>query len=426
MILKIELANFFSIKEKVCIDFRAANINTETARALADNVIDWNGTPVLKSIGLFGHNASGKSNIIKAIRFCCMLVLESHQHNEGTVFNFQPFKFDGYDKKPSSFLIDFVCNDIEYEYVFSLTRTEILSEQLYAYPNGRRAKVFTREGNTYTFGALMRRGNDVAVNTSKKNLFLTRASSMNRDIAQTVYVYFLEKFLLGFVDFNNHTDIIQSLFESNKSLILQAMEICDSDIQDIRLAKERITAPFPVFNGEVISIKEFQQREIERVRFKTTHRHSPEVEFDMEDEESDGTYQLFRILLRFLDVVRSEKSLLLDEFDGSLHTRLSDFVLDLIHASRKSQLLYTSHNTNLIDVKRLRKDQIVFVNKRQDGSTEVYSLYDYKDFRENMDAEKAYLQGRFDAVPIVSSSVSSLKKLLYETPVSPSNEKTLL
>ena len=103
---------------------------------------------------------------------------------------------------------------------------------------------------------------------------------------------------------------------------------------------------------------------------------------------------------------------MMDEFDMWLHTRLADFILDLIHASESSQLLFTSHNTNLIDVKRLRRDQIVFVNKSEQGATEVYSLYDFKDFRENMDAEKGYIQGRFDAVPYVDSSVSSIKQLL--------------
>lgn len=134
--------------------------------------------------------------------------------------------------------------------------------------------------------------------------------------------------------------------------------------------------------------------------------------FDMDMEESNGTRKLFQILIRLLDVVKNKKGILMDEFDMGLHTRLADFILDLIHASDRSQLLFTSHNTNLIDVKRLRRDQIVFVNKFGQGATEVYTLYDFKDFRENMDAEKAYIQGRFDAVPYAGHSVSRIKALL--------------
>ncbi len=136
--------------------------------------------------------------------------------------------------------------------------------------------------------------------------------------------------------------------------------------------------------------------------------------FDLDLEESSGTRKLFQILIRLLDVVKNRKSIMMDEFDLGLHTRLADFILDLIHASEGSQLLFSSHNTNLIDVKRLRRDQIVFVNKSEDGATEVYSLYDFKDFRENMDAEKGYIQGRFDAVPYVDSSVDSIKHLLED------------
>ena len=93
MLLAIELENFFSIKNKIRLDFRAGNINTTQAKLLKDNLIEWNGQKILKTIGLFGPNASGKSSIIRAIKFCCMMVLESHQHNENTRFNFQPFKF---------------------------------------------------------------------------------------------------------------------------------------------------------------------------------------------------------------------------------------------------------------------------------------------------------------------------------------------
>lgn len=391
MILRIELSNFFSIRDLLSIDFRAANIHTRLAGELRDNVMEWDGMNVLKTIGLFGPNASGKSNIIKAIRFCWSLILHSTDSNVGTVFDFAPFKFNGYDNQPSSFLIDFVIDGIEYEYSFTLTRTAILDEALYYYPKGRRARVFTRHGiqpPKYTFGeGLISRPQDVVTNTSDKNLFLTRASSMNREIAQRVYRYFLDDLLPGIQpsDLQSDTDN----FNAYKPLILRALSICDTDIVDIKINKED-------------------------KHFVAYHREKPSLPFDLLTEESDGTIKLFRILLNLLDVVKHGKTLLLDEFDSSLHIRLADFIIDLVHASKASQLLFTSHSTSLIDIHRFRKDQIVFVNKRGNASTEVYSLFDYKDFRDNMDAEKAYIQGRFDAVPYVESSVSGLKSLLKE------------
>lgn len=413
MLLKIEIENFFSIKNRIVIDFRAANIKTSKAKELSDNVFDWNGTKILKSIGLFGPNASGKSNILKAIDFCCRLILESHQNNEGSVFNFQPFKFDGYESMPSHFLVDFVCEGMEYEYSFTLNRNQILTESLYYYPNGKKkAKVYTRNeenAEKYSFSSgLILKPRDVTINTSNKSLFLSRASSMNRELAQRLYRYFLNTFMLGIVNMNSLS--VEDLFKKYKKLILKALSICDLDICDIRIRHDKIPAPVPEMLGN--SSIQFQLMDI--LRFQTVHSRSDKVTFDMEMEESAGTKNLFSILLRLLDVVRNRKSLMLDEFDASFHTRLAEFVLDLIHASAQSQLLFSSHNTNLIDTSRLRRDQIIFVNKQADGSTEIYSLYDFKDFRENMNAEKAYIQGRFDAIPFVDSSVASLKQLLEE------------
>lgn len=409
MILKIEFENFFSIRDRIRIDFRAGNINTALARELIHNVMAWNGVPVLKSIGLFGPNASGKSNILKAIIFCCRMILESHLYNEGAIFNFEPFKFDGWQDKSSKFLIDFVCDDVEYEYAFELTRERIISESLYHYPVGRRAKIFVRDAEgKYSFGTgVMAKPSDVVTNTSERNLFLSRASSMNREIAQKLYRYFMNQFLLGLVNVNDM--MVLDSFNAYKKVILKALEICDTDITDIEARKEQMPAPVVVPGQTELSYKL-----VDVLRFKTYHRNQKDIMFDMDMEESNGTRKLFQILIRLLDVVKNKKSIMMDEFDMGLHTRLADFILDLIHASESSQLLFTSHNTNLIDVKRLRRDQIVFVNKSEQGATEVYSLYDFKDFRENMDAEKGYIQGRFDAVPYVDSSVSSIKQLLED------------
>lgn len=409
MILKIEFENFFSIRDQVRIDFRAANINTMLARELGHNVIDWNGVPVLKSVGLFGPNASGKSNILKAINFCCRMILDSHLNNEGAVFNYEPFKFDGWQDKSSKFLIDFVCDNVEYEYSFELAKNKIISESLYHYPVGRRAKVFVRNADgKYSFGTgVINKPMDVVLNTSDKNLFLSRASSMNREIAQKLYRYFMNQFQLGLVNVNEM--MVLDSFNTYKKVILKALEICDTDITDIEARKEQVPAPVAIpGQGELT----FQL--IDVLKFKTFHRYKKDVMFDLDLEESNGTRKLFQILIRLLDVVKNRKGIMMDEFDMGLHTRLADFILDLIHASEGSQLLFSSHNTNLIDVKRLRRDQIVFVNKTEDGATEVYSLYDFKDFRENMDAEKGYIQGRFDAVPYVDSSVDSIKQLLEE------------
>jgi hypothetical protein len=119
-------------------------------------------------------------------------------------------------------------------------------------------------------------------------------------------------------------------------------------------------------------------------------------------------------MLTLLDVIKNNKVLLIDEIEESLHPMIIEYIFNLFRAGNKAQLLCTTHNTQFLDLKKFRKDQICFVNKSLAGATDVYSLYDYSDFRDTMDLEKAYMQGRFDAIPIVNDSVDRLKSLLHE------------
>ena len=144
MILEITLTNFFSMNEKVTLDLQAANIQTKEARALADNTFTVGNERLLKTVAIYGANASGKSNIIKAIKASVDMILQSHNFNEGDTFGFKPFKFGSTDA-PSEFYIRFLLDGIEHEYSFSCTRNEIITESLYHYPKGRKAFDFSRD-----------------------------------------------------------------------------------------------------------------------------------------------------------------------------------------------------------------------------------------------------------------------------------------
>ncbi len=419
MLLEIRLKNFFSFKDEVVLDLRAANIKTATSKALTHNYFTHNNEKVLKTIAIFGANASGKSNLIKAIRFCCRMIFESHLHNENTIYNFQPFKL-GKSKvsQPSEFFIRFVVNGIEYEYSFALTTTEIIKENLYYYPRGRIAKIFTRDETAskdkaykYSFSNVIKKPMDVAINTSNKTLFISRASQMDRDLPKEIFGYFSSKFLLSYVGLDNN--YIIGLFEENKDMILRTLQIADSDIVNIEITREKIPVKSFTTTIGIDANKTSVEEDIREIlRITTYHRNHPSIPFDFEREESDGTKKLLFVILRFLDVFKNNKVLLIDEIDTHMHTDLIEFIINLFHASKHSQLIFTTHNTNLIDLKKIRKDQIYFVNKKKDGASELYSLYDFKDFRETMDAEKGYLQGRFEAVPYIDDSITSLKELI--------------
>lgn len=381
MVLEIRLSNMFSFRDEVTLDLQAAKIQTKKARELEGNLFSVDGEQMLKSVALFGANASGKSNVIKAIRACVNMVRSSHNYNVDTKFAISPFKFEDYANKPSSFYIRFLLHGVEYEYSFSFMHDEIITETLYYYPNGRKSLVFSRDESKgtekkdiYEFKTVIKRPFDVADNTSKKTLYISRASQMDREIAQKIFLFFCNDIVLDYQVAN--IDSLDNLFKERKEQMLEVLRTADSDIIDFKIQNNAIT---------------------------TFHRTNPSVAFDFETEESEGTKTLFRMMVRMIGIIHEGKMLLVDEIDNSLHTQLVEFVIGMFNHSDHAQLIYTTHNTHLLNTDFQRRDQVYFVNKREDGSSDLYSLFDFKDFRDTLDMEKAYLQGRFDAIPYIST-----------------------
>jgi len=418
MVLEIRLSNFHSINEEIALDLRAGNIRTAKSKSLSNNIFKFDDLEILKTLALYGANASGKTNIIKTIRFCNAMVYESHKHNENTIFNFKPFKFKGYSKKPSYYFIRFVIKNIEYKYSFSLNRTQILTESLYYYPNGRKAKVFERNekaGKTkrekYSFGtSVLKRPLDVAQNTSNKTLYISRASQMDREIPKDIFNFFHRGFILHHSNYGKSN--LQSLIKVYKTQLLTALQFADSDIVDFKVDFKKEKGRSLKANLDTEEAY-FVDDELEKVELKTYHRYSHNTPFNF-SEESLGTQKLFLMMLSIIDIVKNNKTLLVDEIEDSLHPKIVDYIIEIFNASSKAQLIFSTHNTNLLDLNKFRKDQIWFVNKKKDGSSDLYSLYDYSDFRDTMDLEKAYLQGRFDSIPIVDNSIENLHSIINE------------
>jgi len=414
MVLEIRISNFYSIKDEITLDLRAANIKSQKSKSLNDNIFKINNTEVLKTVAIYGANASGKSNIIKAIRFCNAMIFKSHLFNENISYPFTAFKFNSYQNKPSSYFIRFISKGIEYEYSFSIKKSEILTESLYYYPQGRIKKIFTRDerlGKTkkekYSFGSVIRRPMDVAENTSNKTLYISRASQMDRDIAKELFNYFNDTFILRY-----QNRPVELLFNEYKEVLLQALKIADSDIVDIKIKKEKRQGKEISFDLTTNQTS-IQDTINDTLKITTYHKSSPKIAFDFETEESEGTKKLFAVMLTIIDIVKNNKILLIDEIGESLHTSIVEYIISLFNSSSKAQLIFTTHNTKLLNLNKLRKDQIYFANKNEQAATDLYSLYDYNDFRDTMDAEKAYLQGRFDAIPFIDD-IENLKSILYE------------
>jgi len=360
MILEIRLSNFFSIKDEVILDLRAANIKSEQAKNLKSNTFFYKDEELLKTVAIYGANASGKSNIIKAIRFCSSMVFMSQSHNENATFNFIPFKFDGYQSKPSSFFIKFIEDDVEYEYSFTLTNKKIIKESLHHAPNGRRALIFERDENLgvaknkkYVFGKnVIKRPLDVVENTSDKTLYVSRASQMDREIPKKIFKFFTEKFILSYQPVN--IDRIITQFNTYNKLLLTALQIADSDIIRIDLRKKIV--PIKSFKFELsANTSSFQDEMQEVLEILTYHKANPNEAFVFDIEESGGTKKLFYTLLTIIDVVRNGGVLIIDELEDKLHTKIVEFILNLFYAGKNAQLIYSTLNTNLLNLKKIQK-----------------------------------------------------------------------
>ena len=168
---------------------------------------------------------------------------------------------------------------------------------------------------------------------------------------------------------------IEDFLKTKKENILRILNAADSDIVDVKIQGNSL---------------------------KTFHKSNPNIAFDFDTEESEGTKTLFQMMLGIINVIRNDRTLLMDGIDINLHPHLVEYIINLFNRSNHAQLIYTAHNTHLLSTDFQRRDQVYFVNKRDDGCSELYSLYDFKDFRDNYDMEKAYLQGRFDAIPYLS------------------------
>lgn len=389
MIFSLRFKNFYSLADVVTLDFTADMSRKEFRDFLNENIIGFKQDKFVNILGIFGANAAGKSNIIKAMNFCRNLILNSHQYQEGTEFEFEPFKFTS--GLPSEFYINFEYEDVEYEYSFTILKNRVLSESLYYYPNRRKAKVFERtETDIFTYGkGQVSRPSEIEVNTGPHTLFLSRGSSMNRPILRTVYKFFEENIWVGFGEFDL-LQIKRDDIETNKDILLKALEVSDSDIVDIHII----------------------ERPGDKIQILTSHKEDPAIEFDFEKEESEGTKRLFFILLMLMKAIRRGTTFFLDEFDLRMHLRLAEFLLEAIRASKTSQLVFTSHNQTLMNKDKLRREQIIIVSKGADGKSDFTPLSDFRGLNKETDIQMAYLLGMFDGIPYTGDLGAVLTELM--------------
>lgn len=410
MLLEFSVENFLSIKDKVTMSLVASK-----DKSLNCNIISFHEINLLKSAVIYGPNASGKTNILKALSYITRLILNSDKNKPNEPIEYTPFKLNRtYEKKPSRFEIIFEIDSIKYIYGFSLDRDKIHNEYLYYYPFGRMATIFERDINdpaVYKFTADKQRQRGLKVNTPDNTLYLSKSANLNYEKTSVVVEWFREK--MGIVlaqDFYLHglgRYTKEVLFKNDiiKAQIKNLISKTDRNIVDVRVKEREIGEDFfKDFPKDIRDLLiEDARREVEMVHFGLD-RDGNETEVMLKlSEESSGTQKMFNMAGPFIEVLSNGEILVMDEFEMSLHPHLVRYLIDIFNSPKYNkhgaQLLIATHNTGLLRPNIMRRDQIWLTEKKADHSTELRSLYEYK-ARKDKNIEKGYLSGRYGAIPI--------------------------
>lgn len=415
MLIEFSVSNFRSFREKQTFSMVAAPRLKKRENVFKPVVKGEKLPDLLKVAAIYGPNASGKSNLIKALNIVRDIV-NSEPRAQFTPFPVSPFRFDPeLSDQPSCIELHFVCAGQRYQFELALTQQRIVHERLIAFPRGKETYLYERhhfpDGDKYIFGVQLEGGNDLhklwAKATGPQVLFLSQAvanSSEGLNQLRMPLVWLKAGFLVisgtdleGLKITTQAIAGIKPYFADNLSSFL--MEI------DIPITKIRIdeTESQPT---------RFPTSTTPKKQILLTHRTAlGEMEFDFE-EESEGTKNLIGFWLpwnihsRLKDLSNglSVFALIVDELDNSLHPEIVvSLIAKHIKSDEPSQLIFTTHDTHLMDTKLLRRDQFWITERDTNGATQLRSIHDFEG-RESEDLEKRYYEGRYRGLPFVRRS----------------------
>ena len=404
MILEFSVKNFLSFKEKVTFSM-IANSNKE----LNDNYVEIGGNKVLKSAAIYGANASGKSNLFKILTLVVLMLRSSNSVDINAKLPLIPFKLDkGSVNKPSEFEIKFILDETRYVYGFIADKDKIYDEYLYYYPNGRETKIFDRTNiNEYSYTQkdekILR---EIEAKNAQNKFFLATATNWNFDKTKAAY-----NFLTNGIGTCNNLEILKNMaykmYETNpdylKDFAIDFLQKADFNIEDYQISQIDVPGEFLTEIPEFITKTLPDKPKAYQVLFK--HKNSDN--YLSIDEESLGTQMIFAFIPFLADSLKNKKVLIIDELDKSLHPFLVQYIVEIFNDAEinknGSQLIFNTHDTNLLDLNILRRDQIWFTEKNSEtGESDLYSLSDFS-VRKQENVEKGYMLGRYGAVPFIKN-----------------------
>ena len=415
MLVEFRVKNFRSIKEEVALSLIASK-----HKELEENSFKTASLKLLKSSAIYGPNASGKSNILKALSAMKRIVLLSaSKFTEGTHIPLTPFLFSSeYVNQPTELEIIFIQNEIRYQFGFVADKKRIYEEWLFVFETNRAQTWYTREyipekdDYEWYFGSKFKGEKNLWKNSTRTNaLFLSTAVQLNSEQLKPVFNWFLEKLhIVGVSGWNPEftIDLIQK--DEYKDKIIQFLKVADFDIEDINIKFDNFS-PDKLPEDMPIELKERMIEELDGKKiieeFNTFHLNDKGEKVSLDfNEESDGTQKFFSILGPCLDTLDNGNVLLVDELNDNLHPFLVKFIVKLFHNEKMNQkgaqIVFTTHETSILSQDIFRRDQIWFCEK-EEQATKLYSLLEFKPRKGVEDIEKGYLSGRYGALPYIKN-----------------------
>lgn len=414
MLIEFSVTNFRSFGDKQTLSM-VADSSTELQ---AKNTFLPEGKSklprLLHSASIYGANAAGKSNVLFAMQAMRDIVLYSAnaQLYESIKFIY-PHALR--EDEPTEFEIIFIIEGVRYQYGFAATSQLIMEEWLFVYPSGRAQQWLSRVYNTdpeknekynWLINQTFIKGNKSVWKESTRDnaLFLSTAAQLNSEQFGRVLEWFRHNLKKGMTEDGSSARSLE-LCENpeDKKKVLRFLSSADLGINDIEIVEH------PLYSSEDISdySKEIRLKHFTIIEINFTHQTSEGKYFKLPSMlESMGTRRLFANAGMWLDALEKGGVTYVDELESSLHPLIARFLVSLFNNPetnpKHAQLIFTTHDTTLLDNDLLRRDQIWFVEKDQNQMTHLYPLSDFKP-RKNEALQKGYLQGRYSALPYISS-----------------------
>lgn len=425
MINKFSFENVLSFKEPQVLSMIASSKKERLFDDSQNHVEIAKDIKTLSTAVLYGANASGKSNLVKALHQFRNLIFFGNQNLDSREFTVPNFQLDSEKAKmPVQFEIECYWKGTSYRYGFSLLNSGIEEEWLYV-KEKRTSEVFYRQKQDFTIQAK----NKILHELTSKKMVHSKAFLV------TIGAQFNDASCAGFLDWINHFNIISGIedhaykeytvrrMKESKAFsqkVVELIKFADFGIEDIAVNSiPGQNIKFTMGENSGVEVEPGTIDDLMSKRFVINAKGEPELkEFYFGLFESDGTQKFAHIAGPILDVLEKGSVLVIDELDTKLHPELTERLVMMFHNKEinknHAQLIFTSHNTNLLDAKIFRRDQIFFVEKDAFGASNMYSLADFKkdgkSTRNDENIELNYLKGKYGALPFLGDFDNRLNR----------------